>query len=202
MLRRRFIALAGSLLAGALAMPPVASAQRAGTAVFAGGCFWTVEYGFEKIPGVISAVSGYSGGAERNPTYKDVAGARTGHLEAVKVTYDPSRISYRQLVDAFWRMIDPTDDQGQACDIGPSYRTAIFVGSPAERAAAEASKAAIDTGSRKGKIVTRILAQKTFWPAEFEHQDFAKKHPADYEDYRVGCGRDRILARIWADKRG
>lgn len=181
-------------------LPALAQPARTATAIFAGGCFWTTEYQMEKIPGVIRAVSGFSGGDERNPKYEDVYKGRTGHLEAVQVTYDPSRISYRQLVDRFWRTIDPTDDFGQACDKGPGYRTAIFYSSEAERQAAEASKAAIDDGPRKGRIVTRIRPAKAFWPADAEHQDFARRNPAHYEDYREGCGRDRILARLWADK--
>jgi peptide-methionine (S)-S-oxide reductase len=182
------------------ALPTFASAQRTAKAIFAGGCFWTTEYQLENIPGVISAVSGYSGGDVSNPKYEDVYKGRTGHLEAVQVTYDPSKITYRQLVDRFWRTIDPTDDFGQACDIGPSYRTAIFYANDAERAAVEASKAVVDSGPRKGRIQTKIRPAKTFWPAEAEHQDYAKRNPAHYEQYRQGCGRDRILARLWADK--
>lgn len=197
--KRRFFTLAAAL-AVSMAAPAFAQAQRTATAVFAGGCFWTVEHKFEDVPGVISAVSGYSGGTEKNPTYAAVSQHRTSHLEAVKVTYDPSKISYRKLVDNYWRMIDPTDNTGQACDKGGNYRTAIFVANDAERQAAMASKAAVDDGARRGKIVTAIRQAQTFWPAEAEHQDFAKLHAADYARYNRGCGRDVLLAKIWADK--
>lgn len=197
--KRRFFTLV-TTLALSLSAPAFAQAPRTATAVFAGGCFWTVETKFEHVPGVISAVSGYSGGAGKNPSYDDVVKGRTGHLEAVQVTYNPSKISYRKLADQFWRMIDPTDTQGQVCDKGPNYKTAIFTANAAELQQATASKAAIDDGVRRGRIATVIRPAMPFWPAEAEHQDFARKNPARYEDYSQGCGRERVLARIWADK--
>jgi peptide-methionine (S)-S-oxide reductase len=121
----------------------------------------------------------------------------TGHYESVQVTFDPSKISYRQLTDRYWRLIDPTDDGGQACDRGPSYRSAVFVASPEQRKAAEASLAAINTGKLKGHIATRILPAQTFWPAEDYHQQFTVKNPVRYSAYRIGCGRDGILKSIW-----
>lgn len=187
-----------AVLAGVAAVAgPAAAAPAQQTAVFAGGCFWTMEHKFERLPGVTKVVSGYTGGREKNPRYEQVASETTGHVEAVQVTYDPARVTYRQLVDRYWRMIDPRDDGGQACDRGPSYRAMVFVRNADEKAAAMASKAAIDTGVFKGRIVTPIRDAATFWPAEREHQDFAARNRAQYERYRVGCGRDRILAQIW-----
>ena len=185
------LALGASLTLPAFAQPKLE------TAVFAGGCFWTMEHGLETIPGVVKAVSGYTGGKLAHPTYADVTTETTGHYEAVQVTYDPSKISYRQLTDRYWRLIDPTDDGGQACDRGPSYHSAIFVASPEQRQAVEASLAAINTGKLKGHIVTRILPAQTFWPAEEYHQQFTIKNPVRYGAYRIGCGRDAILKSIW-----
>ena len=184
------------VLAAATTLPALAQ-PRLETAVFAGGCFWTMEHGLETIPGVVKAVSGYTGGHVPHPSYEDVTTETTGHFESVQVTFDPSKISYRQLTDRYWRLIDPTDDGGQACDRGPSYRTAIFVASPAQRKAAEESLAAINTGKLKGHIATRILTAQTFWPAEDYHQQFTMKNPVRYNAYRVGCGRDGILKSIW-----
>ena len=181
--------LAALLLAGT-------SAQAATkTAVVAGGCFWSVEKFFEATPGVVSAVSGYAGGTKRNPSYENHA----GHMEAVKVTYDPAKISYAQLLDRFYHNIDPTDPNGQICDKGPSYRTAVFVSTPEERAAAEAERA--QTEKQLGaKVTVRTLPTSAFWPAEAYHQDFYKKNPTHYERYRVGCGRDRVLKVVWGGR--
>jgi peptide-methionine (S)-S-oxide reductase len=176
---------------------PALAASRLQTAVFAGGCFWTMEHGLESIPGVLSAVSGYTGGPERNPTYEQVSSESTHHVEAVLVTFDPAKISYAQLVGRYWRLIDPTDGGGQACDRGPSYHAAVFVNSPEQRRIAEASKAAIDNGPRKGRIVIPIRNAATFWPAEEYHQHFTLKNPAHYAAYRFGCGRDAFLKKIW-----
>jgi len=191
--RRVVLAL---VVAGASTLPAIAQ-TRLETAVFSGGCFWTMEHGLETIPGVVKAVSGYTGGHVPHPTYADVTTETTGHYESVQVTYDPSRISYRQLTDRYWRLIDPTDDGGQACDRGPSYRSAVFVASPEQRRAAEESLAAINTGKLKGHIATRILPAQTFWPAEDYHQQFTVKNPVRYNAYRIGCGRDGILKSIW-----
>jgi len=175
---------------------PAAAQPRLETAVFAGGCFWCTESDFEKIPGVRSAVSGYAGGREANPTYEQVSSERTGHVEAVKVTYDPAKISYQALVDRFWPTIDPTDNGGQFCDRGPSYRTGVFVSTAAQRQIAEASRARAQ--KRLGKpIVTPVRDLTGFWPAEGYHQDFAKKNPLRYHTYRLGCGRDAKLKALW-----
>ena len=175
---------------------PAAAQPRLETAVFAGGCFWCTEADFEKIPGVQSAVSGYSGGREANPTYEQVTSERTGHLEAVQVTYDPAKVSYQALVDRFWLTVDPTDNGGQFCDRGASYRTAVFVSTAAQRQIAEASRARAQ--KRLGKpIVTPVRDATRFWPAERYHQDYAKKNPLRYNTYRLGCGRDARLKALW-----
>ena len=188
-----------SILALGMAAPALARGPLQ-VAVFAGGCFWTMEHGLESIPGVVSAVSGYTGGREPHPSYEDVSSERTGHVEAVRVTFDPSRISYAQLVDRYWRLIDPTDNGGQACDRGPSYHPAVFVNSPEQRQIAEASKAAIDTGKLRGHIVVPIRDATPFWPAEEYHQHFTQKQPLRYQAYRVGCGRDESLRQIWGGR--
>lgn len=168
------------------------SAAATKTAVFAGGCFWSMEKGFETTPGVVDAVSGYSGGASANPTYQNHA----GHLEAVKVTYDPRKISYAQLVDSYYHHIDPTDPYGQICDKGPSYKLAVFTGNGAERAVAEAARAKYEKQlSRKITVATRDAAP--FHDAEGYHQDYYKKNAAAYERYRIGCGRPQALRAVW-----
>jgi peptide-methionine (S)-S-oxide reductase len=182
----------------AIALPWSALASEK-TAVFAGGCFWCVEADFEKLPGVVDAVSGYAGGQTENPTYRQVAAGRTGHLEVVQVRYDAAEISYRALVDHFFRMIDPLDAGGQFCDRGQSYTTAIFVGSAEEREAAEESKAA--AGSALGAdIVTPIRDAAAFWRAEDEHQDYYRKNAARYAFYRTRCGRDARLKALWGKR--
>lgn len=196
-MRRRPFSAAVLLAVIAVLTGPALAAGRLETAIFAGGCFWTMEHGLEDIPGVVSAISGYTGGPEPRPTYEQVSSEETHHLESVKVTFDPDKISYAQLVDRYWRLVDPTDGGGQACDRGPSYHAAIFVNSPEQRRIAEASKAAIDSGLRKGRVVTPIRNAMTFWPAEDYHQHFTHKNPLHYEAYRIGCGRDAILKRIW-----
>ena len=188
------LAIAAALAAALIATQAQAAAK---TAVFAGGCFWSVEKFFEATPGVTAAVSGYSGGTTANPTYEN----HSGHLEAVKVTYDPAKITYAQLVDRFYHNIDPTDPRGQICDTGPSYRTAVFTANAEEKAVAEAAKAkyAKELGATI-TVTTRNAAP--FWNAEGYHQDFAKKNPAHYERYRVGCGRDRVLKVVWGAQAG
>ena len=176
---------------------PALAAPATQTAVFAGGCFWTMEHKMEGVPGVVSAVSGYTGGHTAHPTYADVNTETTGHLEAVKVTFDPAKISYRKLVDDYWRMIDPTESDGQVCDIAPSYRPIVFVDSPEQRRAAEASRSAIDAGKLKGRIVVPVVNEGPFWPAEGYHQQYAQKNPLQYAAYAVGCGRDRRLKELW-----
>ncbi len=175
--------------------------SRVAVAVFAMGCFWCGETQFEQQPGVISVISGYCGGAERNPTYEQVSAGVTGHYESVQVTFDPARTSYEKLLDLFWHGIDPTQADGQFCDHGLQYRSAVFVADSTQRRAAEASKRALEkSGVLKAPIVTRILPATRFWPAEDYHQDFWRKDPLRYRSYREGCGRDRRLRELWGDR--
>ncbi|ORE95770.1 peptide methionine sulfoxide reductase [Stappia sp. 22II-S9-Z10] len=176
--------------------PPVAAPAATATAIFAGGCFWCVEADFDKVDGVLSTVSGYTGGHLANPTYEDVVREDTGHYEAVEVTYDPAKVSYRMLVDHFFRTVDPVDAGGQFCDRGESYRTAIFTHSAEEKAEAEAAKAA--AGEALGQpIVTPVLDAAPFYKAETYHQDYYKKNPLKYQYYRWSCGRDARVKELW-----
>lgn len=176
-----------------------ASAEELKTAVLAGGCFWCVESDFDQIPGVVETVSGYTGGTTDAPTYKQVTAGGTGHREAVKITYDPSLVSYEQLLTAFWSSVDPTDAGGQFCDRGESYETAIFVGDADERQIAEASKMA--AGEALGReIVTPIEEAGPFFPAETYHQDYYLKNPVRYNYYRWSCGRNQRVEEVWGDR--
>jgi peptide-methionine (S)-S-oxide reductase len=168
-------------------------------ATFSGGCFWCMETAFEGLPGVKSVISGYTGGPERNPTYEQVSSKTTGHAESVQITFDPAQITYAQLLDYFWHNTDPTDAGGQFCDRGPEYRSEIFYHDATQKKLAEDSKRAIETSPHRFKkpIVTKIVAASDFWPAEEYHQDFYKKNPARYHEYRSGCGRDRRLTELW-----
>ena len=171
------------------------------SAIFAGGCFWCVESDFDKVDGVVSTTSGYTGGQLKNPTYEQVSAGGTGHVEAVKVDYDPQRISYRELVDHFWHTIDPTVKDQQFCDHGNQYRTAIFYFDDAQRQAAEASREAISNSKPfKQPIVTEIVQAGEFYPAEEHHQDFYKKNPLRYKFYRYKCGRDQRLEALWGKR--
>lgn len=167
-------------------------------AVFAGGCFWCMEPAFEKLNGVMEVVSGYTGGGGENPTYEDYA--EKGYLEAVQVTYEPSKITYQELLDVFWRQIDPTDPAGQFVDRGAQYRSAIFYINEEQKALAEKSKAGLEESQRfKKPIVTEIIKAATFYPAEDYHQDYYKKKPVRYKFYRGNSGRDQFLKKIWED---
>nr|WP_319407882.1 peptide-methionine (R)-S-oxide reductase MsrB [uncultured Desulfosarcina sp.] len=169
------------------------------SAVFAGGCFWCTESDFEKANGVIQVVSGYTGGRVENPTYKQVSAGGTGHVEAVKVIYEPDKISYRQLLDVFWHHVDPTDAGGQFVDRGDQYRSVIFYANDEERQIAEASKKALAASGRFDRpIVTDILPLGPFYEAEDYHQDYYKKNPIRYNWYRSGSGRDKFLEMTWA----
>ena len=170
------------------------------TAVFAGGCFWCTESDFEKLPGVVSAESGYIGGTAANATYQAVSAGGTGHTEAVRVSYDPGKVSYAQLVDYFWPTIDPTEKDRQFCDVGSQYRTGIYWSTEAERQTAEASKAALLKAGTFQNIYTEIERAGAFYLAEDYHQDYYKKNPARYKFYRYSCGRDAQLERVWKTK--
>ena len=190
------LARAVSSIAPGAGAAPKAAAPRLETAVVAGGCFWCTESDMEHVPGVVRAVSGYTGGRTSNPTYEQVSAGGTGHFEAVQVTYDPRRITYDQLLRRFWPTIDPTDASGQFCDKGESYRSAVVVRNDAQPRAAGQTKA--EAQRRLGQpIVTQVLPEARFWPAEAYHQDYAKKNPLRYKFYRGGCGRDRRLKVVW-----
>lgn len=174
------------------AEPPPPGSQRA---VFAGGCFWSTEKAFEHVRGVSSVVSGFTGGSTDNPTYMQVVRGGSGHREAVQVTFDPRVVSYRALVDRYWRTIDPTDPNGVFCDQGPSYRTAVFATAD-QTPAANASRAAAEEALGR-RFVTPVRPAVRFWPAEAGHQDYAERNAAHYEAYRIGCRRTESLRRVW-----
>ena len=179
--------------------PMMEQSENTRTAVFAGGCFWCTESDFEKVDGVIEVLSGYTGGHDDHPTYKEVSAGRTGHVEAVQVIYDPTRITYENLLDVFWRHVDPTDPGGQFVDRGSQYRSAIFFADEKERQLAEASKKRLaDSGPFTKPIVTDILPLGTFYNAEDYHQDYHKRNPIRYKWYRSGSGRDKFLKKTWA----
>ena len=190
------IALAAAWPAAAQA--PASSAVVA-RATFAGGCFWCVEADFDKVPGVISTTSGYTGGTTVNPTYAEVGSGRTGHAEAVEVVYDPAKVSYGQLLDAFWHDIDPLVKDRQFCDVGNEYRTAIFVRDDEQRRLAEESKKRVEA-QLKAPVYTEIVPAGPFYPAEDYHQNYYLRNPVRYQFYRWNCGRDRRLEQIWGKK--
>jgi len=170
-------------------------------ATFAGGCFWCMVKPFDQWPGIISVVSGYTGGHTQNPTYEEVCSDTTGHYEAVEIIFDPKLFTYRQILDVFWQQIDPTDAGGQFYDRGSSYKTAIFYHTETQQAEAEASKQALGESGRFNKpISTQILQSGTFYPAETYHQDYYKKNAAHYGRYRTGSGRDAFIQRHWDTK--
>jgi peptide-methionine (S)-S-oxide reductase len=192
------VALIAGGAAAAAQAPSPSPGTSAALATFAGGCFWCVEEAFEKVPGVMSAVSGYTGGTVPDPTYEQVSNETTGHAEAVRVTYDPVKVSYEQLVDWFWRNIDPIQAGGQFCDFGSSYRSAIFVHDDAQRKVAEDTKQALQASGRfKQPIVTEIVAAGVFYDAEDYHQDYYKKNPNRYRFYKFSCGRVQRLEHLW-----
>jgi peptide-methionine (S)-S-oxide reductase len=166
------------------------------TAVFAGGCFWSMEHPFDQLAGVVSVTVGYSGGHTANPTYEQVSVGATGHLESVRVEYDPTRIGYEKLLDAFWHNIDPLTLEGQFCDFGSQYHTAVFYGDSTQRRLAEESKRRLEARFQQ-PIVTLIEPAGPFYPAEEYHQHYYKKNPVSYQAYRWGCGRDRRLKALW-----
>ena len=177
--------------------PTTANDPSMGRAIFAGGCFWCVESDFDKVPGVVSTVSGYIGGSNDAPTYKDHT--QFGHREAVEITYDPAKVDFETLLDVFWTSVDPTDGGGQFCDRGFSYTTAVYAVDETQIEAAEASR---DTfaGSLTEPIVTEITTAPEFWPAEDYHQDYYRKNPLRYNYYRRACGRDRAVESVWGER--
>lgn len=201
-LRTAVLALAClPLLAQAQAKPADKSAGATAVATFGGGCFWCVEEAFDKLPGVLATVSGYMGGKTKNPTYQQVSTGTTGHNEVVQVTYDPAKVSYAQLLDTFWRNIDPTQANGQFCDHGPQYRSEIFFHDDGQRKLAEASKAALLKNKPfSGDIHTLVTRAAEFYPAEDYHQDYYKKNPVRYNYYKSGCGREARLKEVWKSR--
>ncbi|MDF2765999.1 MAG: msrA [Rhodospirillales bacterium] len=172
--------------------PPLAKAT------FAGGCFWCMEPPFDKLDGVVSTTSGYTGGKLDRPSYEQVSAGGTGHAEAVEVLYDPAVIGYERLLEVFWRNVDPLDAGGQFCDRGDQYRTAIFAHTDSQLQAAQASKKALEESNRFNEpIKTEITRASAFYPAEEYHQDFYEKHPVKYKFYRFSCGRDARLRELW-----
>ena len=168
-------------------------------ATLAGGCFWCVEADFEKVPGVLKVISGYTGGSQENPTYENYA--NSGHIEAVQIMYDPQKVTYQELLEYFWRHVDPTDAGGQFVDRGPQYRSAIFYHDNEQKRAAEESKAALSRSGRfKKPIVTDILPFSRFYPAEDYHQDYYRTHATKYKFYRWNSGRDQFLQEMWGKK--
>lgn len=195
------IVLAALFALTAWIAPAHAQAPRTEVAIFAGGCFWCMEKPFDDIPGVISTTSGFTGGSVRSPSYEQVMTRTTGHVEAVRVEFDPTRVTYGRLLAVYWGEIDPTDPDGQFCDRGAPYRTGIFATTTAQLAAANASKAELER--RKpftAPIVTPVRFAGDFWPAEDYHQDYYKKNPARYALYRSGCGRDARLRQLWGPR--
>jgi peptide methionine sulfoxide reductase msrA/msrB len=200
---RKDKAMLGKILIGTLSLTflmvmqaGAAVSPRLEKAVFAGGCFWCMTHPFEELQGVVSVTSGYTGGHTKNPTYEDYAAG--GHVEAVEITFDPAKITYRQLLDVFWRQIDPTDGGGQFVDRGPQYRSAVFYLNDEQKRLAEKSKADLAASGRfKKPIVTEVIKASTFYRAEEYHQDYWKKNPIRYKYYRYNSGRDQFLKKVW-----
>jgi peptide-methionine (S)-S-oxide reductase len=179
------------------------SDQSLATATFAGGCFWCMEPPYDKLDGVISTTSGYTGGRKKNPTYEEVSGGTTGHAEAVQVAYDPTKVSYEKLLEVFWQNIDPFTPNAQFCDHGSQYRSAIFYHNEEQKRAAEASKQKLEKSGRFTQpIVTEIVPAGEFYPAEDYHQDYYQNNPVRYKYYRYRCGRDEALEKIWGKAEG
>ena len=172
--------------------------QRLAKATFAGGCFWCMVHPFDELEGVVKVTSGYAGGLTKDPTYEEVSGGGTGHRESVEILYDPRQITYARLLDVFWHNIDPTNNSGQFCDEGSQYRSAIFYHDAEQKRLAEASKAILQ---KRIKVYTDVLPAGSFYAAEEYHQDYYKKNPVRYRFYRLNCGRDFVLDRIWGRSR-
>ena len=195
---RNFYSVPLSLAALLLSLGSHAGQDDSAVAVFAGGCFWCTEADFDKLPGVLETTSGYIGGSIENPTYEEVSSGRSGHIEAVQVRFDPRQTSYTKLLEAFWPTIDPVNGNGQFCDNGPQYRSAIFYLDAEQQRLAEASKTALAASGRlQQPIATVIQAATTFYAAEDYHQDYHTKNPLRYSYYRHGCGRDQRLQELW-----
>jgi peptide-methionine (S)-S-oxide reductase len=176
------------------AQPPTAATS---TATFAAGCFWSMEHVFDELPGVVSVTVGYAGGTAKKPTYEQVEMGITGHAETVQVVFDPRKVAYEALLDAYWHNIDPTDGAGQFCDHGTQYRPIIFYADDEQKRLAEQSKAALEQSHRFARLMPQIVPASTFWRAEEYHQHYYKTHAVAYRVYRIGCGRDARLRELW-----
>ncbi len=191
------------ILALALSAAALAQEENLARATFAGGCFWCMEPPYDKIDGVVDTISGFSGGHVENPSYRQVVAGGTGHIEVVQVVYDPAVVSYERLLEIYWRNVDPFQADGQFCDIGEAYRTAIFAHDAAQAAAARQSRQAVMAmGIEDRPIDTRIIDFEAFYPAEDYHQDYYEKNPVRYNYYRWRCGRDDRLEALWGDAAG
>ena len=173
--------------------PPAGMKQ----AIFAGGCFWSMEHVFDEIAGVQSVLVGYSGGTAKSPSYEQVEFGITGHVESVRVVYDPVKVTYDVLLDAYWHNVDPTDGAGQFCDVGPQYHPVIFYADEEQHQRADASKKALEESHRFKRVMPRVAPASTFWVAEPLHQHYYKTHETAYQRYRAGCGRDARLRELW-----
>lgn len=199
----RYILMGVAVLALSFFSMPVDAVAKNEIATFAGGCFWCMEAPFDKLPGVISVTSGYTGGDTKNPTYEQVSAGFTGHAESVQIVFDPTKIGYARLLDVFWHNIDPTVTDRQFCDVGNQYRSAIFYHSEEQHKIALQSKAALEKNKPfRAPIVTEITAATSFYPAEDYHQHYYKKNPLRYKYYRSSCGRDRRLKELWGSAAG
>ncbi|MDF2367584.1 peptide-methionine (S)-S-oxide reductase MsrA [Sneathiella sp.] len=196
----KFLMVIALVIGGSFGLTSQAAAAEE-TAIFAGGCFWCVESDFDNVSGVVKTTSGYIGGETPNPTYQTVSAGGSGYLEAVEIIFNPDKVTYAELLDIFWRSVDPTDDGGQFCDRGESYKTAIFATSDAQLSTAENSKAALDAGELlNAPVVTPIRSATTFYPAEEYHQNYAEKSSWKYKFYRFNCGRDAKVDELWGDQ--
>jgi methionine-S-sulfoxide reductase len=204
-MKRLFLLMIGCAVLNGTAViaddPQNSSAAATKTAVFAGGCFWCIQPAFDKAKGVTKTVVGYCGGTEPNPTYQLVSSEKTGYRESIEITYDPAIISYDQLLDIYWRQIDPTQADGQFTDIGPSYRAAVFYGNSDEKKIADASKEKLaHSGKFKKPIVTEVLPALKFWPAEDYHQKYSEKNPEHFEAFEHGSGRVSFKKKTWGER--
>ena len=182
------------------AISGAAAQDKTATAIFAGGCFWCVEADFDKVAGVLSTTSGYIGGSVKNPTYAQVSAGGTGHAEAVKVVYDPAKVTYARLLDVFWRNVDPLAKDKQFCDSGDQYRTAIFYADDAQKKLAEETRKQVEAKFAPRPVYTQIVQAGPFYDAEDYHQDYYKKNEARFKFYRWNCGRDQRLEQLWGKK--
>jgi peptide-methionine (S)-S-oxide reductase len=205
---RLFVSIWLAALAAGIAGPGAAQSQPAAKAAtakatFGGGCFWCMEEALDKVPGVISSVSGYMGGRNKNPTYEQVSSGGTGHVEVVQVEFDPAKVTYARLLEVFWRNIDPTQKDAQFCDHGSQYRSAIFYHDDEQKRLAEASRLALTKSKPfRGEIATEITRAAEFYPAEGYHQNYYQVNPARYKFYKSGCGREARLQQLWGKPGG